>query len=307
VSGDRIGLTVSAPGGRLDRLLAERIPELSRTRIQNLIRTGMVMVDGDPVSRPGHRLAGGERVVIAIPEARPATLQPEPIPLDILYEDDALIIVNKPPGMVVHPAAGHSHGTLVQAILAHAPELRGVGGEARPGVVHRLDKETSGLILFAKHDVAHRYLQRLFKVREIQKTYLAIVDGRPATATGRVEAAIGRDPRERKRMSVVRAARGREAVTLFKTVEAFTDHSLLEAKPETGRTHQIRVHLAFLGCPVVGDRVYGRRKPTLPVARQMLHAWKARLVLPGEREPREFEAPIPPDFQTTLRDLRARG
>jgi 23S rRNA pseudouridine1911/1915/1917 synthase len=195
----------------------------------------------------------------------------------------------------------------VHAVLAHAPDIRGVGGEARPGVVHRLDKETSGLILFAKHDLAHRYLQRLFKEREIQKTYLAIVDGRPATATGRVEAAVGRDPRERKRMAVVRPARGREAVTLFKTVETFADHSLLEAKPETGRTHQIRVHLAFLGCPVVGDRVYGRRKPTLPVARQMLHAWKAQLVLPGEKELREFEAPAPPDFQMALRDLRARG
>jgi 23S rRNA pseudouridine1911/1915/1917 synthase len=307
VSGDRIGLTVSAPGGRLDRLLAQRIPELSRTRIQHLIRSGMVIVNGDPVSRPGHRLAGGEQVVIAIPEARPPTLKPEAIPLDILYEDDDLIVVNKPSGMVVHPAAGHSQGTLVHAILAHAPDIRGVGGEARPGVVHRLDKETSGLILFAKHDLAHRYLQRLFKEREIQKTYLAIVDGRPATATGRVEAAIGRDPKERKRMSVVRSARGREAVTLFKIVEAFADHSLLEAKPETGRTHQIRVHLAFLGCPVVGDRVYGQRKPTLPVARQMLHAWKARLVLPGEKEPREFEAPVPLDFQTTLRDLRTRG
>jgi 23S rRNA pseudouridine1911/1915/1917 synthase len=307
VSGDRIGLTVSAPGGRLDRLLAARIPELSRTRIQDLIRAGMVRVNGAPVSRPGVHLAGGERVVIAVPEARPATIEPEAIPLDILYEDDDVIIVNKPAGMVVHPGAGHSHGTLVHAVLAHAPDIRGVGGEARPGVVHRLDKETSGLILLAKHDVAHRYLQRLFKEREIQKTYLAIVDGRPATARGRVEAAIGRDPKQRKRMSVVRSAKGREAVTRFGILESFAEHSLLEASPETGRTHQIRVHLAFIGCPVVGDRVYGRRKPTLPVTRQMLHAWKAQLVLPGEKQLREFEAPIPSDFQAALRDLQARG
>lgn len=307
MSRDRIGLIAPATGGRLDRLLAESLPQLSRTRIQDCIRTGLVKVNGGSVTRPAHRLSGGERVDIELPEVRPAAIVPEPIPLDILFENDDLLIVNKPPGMVVHPAAGHSSGTLVHAVLAHCPGLEGVGGQARPGVVHRLDKDTSGLILFAKHDLAHRYLQRLFKDRSIQKTYLAIVDGHPATPVGKIEAPVGRDPRERKRMAVVRAERGREAVTVFRVLQAFADHSLLEAKPETGRTHQIRVHLAFIGCPVVGDSVYGRRKATLPVGRQMLHSWKARLTLPGEQGPREIEAPLPADFAEALADVKARG
>jgi 23S rRNA pseudouridine1911/1915/1917 synthase len=195
----------------------------------------------------------------------------------------------------------------VHAALAHAPDILGVGGEARPGVVHRLDKDTSGLILLAKHDRAHHHLERLFKERRIEKTYLAIVDGRPRTPTGRVEASIGRDMRQRKRMAVVAAGRGREAATRFRILESFLDHALLEVQPETGRTHQIRVHLAFIGCPIVGDRVYGRKKVSLPVSRQLLHAWKVGLVLPGEEEAREFEAPIPQDFARALDLLRARG
>ena len=307
MNGGRIRLSVAAPGGRLDRLLAEHIPDLSRTRIQDCIRTGLVKVNGRPVTRPGLRLAGGERLVIDIPDVRPASLEPEPIPLDVVFENSDVLIVNKAAGMVVHPAAGHVTGTLVQAALAHAPDIRGVGGEARPGVVHRLDKDTSGLILLAKHDRAHQHLQRLFKERQIEKTYLALVDGRPPTPSGRVEAPIGRDPRQRKRMAVVAAGKGREAGTQFRTLEAYADHALLDVRPETGRTHQIRVHLAFIGCPVVGDRVYGRRKPSLAVSRQMLHAWKARLILPGEDEAREFEAPIPEDFALALEQLRVRG
>ena len=307
MSAEQVRVSVPHPGGRLDRLLAELMPQLSRTRIQEWIRAGLVTVDGQAVTRPGRQLDGGENVLVAVPAIRPASLEAEPIPLDVIFENSDVLIVNKPSGMVVHPAAGHSTGTLVHAALAHAPDIRGVGGEARPGVVHRLDKETSGLILLAKHDLAHQHLQRLFKERKIEKTYLALVDGRAPTPTGRVEAPIGRDPRQRKRMAVVGKGKGRDAVTRYKTTELFRDHAFLQAQPETGRTHQIRVHLAFIGCPVVGDRVYGKKKATLPVSRQMLHAWKLRLVIPDEVDAREFEAPLPEDFILALELLRARG
>jgi len=307
VTGEQIHLSVPRPGGRLDRLLAESLPQSSRTRIQDWIRDGRVMVDGLAVRKPGQQLSGGENVLVEIPETRPSSLEPEPIPLDVVFESHDLLIVNKPPGMVVHPAAGHPSGTLVHAALSHAPDLRGVGGEARPGVVHRLDKDTSGLILLAKDDRTHQYLQRLFKDRGIEKTYLALVDGHPPTPSGRIEAPIGRDSHQRKRMAVVPAARGRNAVTQYRVVESFRDHALLEVHPETGRTHQIRVHLAFVGCPVVADRVYGKKKASIPVGRQMLHAWRLRLKLPGEGQAREFEAPLPGDFASALGLLRARG
>jgi 23S rRNA pseudouridine1911/1915/1917 synthase len=264
-------------------------------------------VDGQAVRKPAQQLSGGENILIEIPENRPSSLEPEPIPLEVIFENRDVLIVNKPPGMVVHPAAGHPSGTLVHAALSHAPDLRGVGGEARPGVVHRLDKDTSGLILLAKDDPTHQYLQRLFRDRGIEKTYLALVDGHPPTPSGRIEAPVGRDPHQRKRMAVVPAARGRSAVTQYRAVESFRDHTLMELHPETGRTHQIRVHLAFLGCPVVADRVYGMKKASIPVGRQMLHAWRLRLALPDETEAREFKAPLPEDFVSALARLRARG
>jgi 23S rRNA pseudouridine1911/1915/1917 synthase len=239
-----------------------------------------------------------------LPDRVPSGLQPEPIPLDVIYENSDVLLVNKPAGLVVHPAAGHASGTLVQAALAHAPDLEGIGGEIRPGVVHRLDKDTSGLIVLAKNDRAYAELQRAFKSRTIAKTYLAIVDGHPPTPVGRVETPIGRDPRHRKRMAVVMESMGRPSVTEYATREAFKLGCLLEVHPETGRTHQIRVHLAFLGCPVVGDRVYGRRSAAVEAPRQMLHAWKLKLVLPGDRQPREFEAPLPADFVEVLEELR---
>jgi 23S rRNA pseudouridine1911/1915/1917 synthase len=267
----------------------------------------MVWVDQVVVQRPGFLLRGGEILEVLVPAPQPSRLSPEPIPLDIVFENDHLLIVNKPAGMVVHPAAGHTRGTLVHAALAHAPNIQGVGGEARPGVVHRLDKDTSGLILLAKDDATHQSLQRQFRDRLVEKTYLALVDGKPPTPTGTVEAPIGRDPRQRKRMAIVPPARGREAVSNYRSVELFDRHSLLEVRPLTGRTHQIRVHLAFLGCPVVGDRVYGHRRPTLPASRQMLHAWRIRLLLPGEKENRLFEARVPDDFTQILADLRGQS
>lgn len=237
---------------------------------------------------------------VSIPAAAPSDLRPEPIPLQIVLENRDLLLVDKPAGMVVHPAPGHESGTLVHAALAHAPELEGVGGERRPGVVHRLDRDTSGLILLAKNDRAHQWLQRQFKDRSVEKTYLALVDGRPPTPTGRIEAAIGRDPRRRKQMAVTTQKKGRPAQTTYRIARAYRSHCLLEIQPRTGRTHQVRVHLAFLGCPIVGDTVYGRKRPSLPVARQMLHAWRLRLRLPGEKEPRLFEAPLPSDFRAAL-------
>jgi 23S rRNA pseudouridine1911/1915/1917 synthase len=291
-------------GARLDVALAALLPETSRTRAQTLVRDGLVRVNGQSVGRPGRRLEAGDRIRVKLPAPVPSALTPEAIPLDVIFENNDVLLVNKPAGMVVHPAAGHSTGTLVHAALAHAPDLEGIGGEVRPGVVHRLDRDTSGLILLAKNDRAYRSLQQQFKARAIAKTYLAVVEGHPPTKIGKIEAPIGRDPKNRQRMAVVPASKGRAAVTAYRVRETYPDACLLELHPETGRTHQIRVHLAFLGCPVVGDRVYGRRKQIMDAPRQLLHAWQLRLVLPGEKKPREFEAPIPEDFERVLAGLR---
>lgn len=291
-------------GARLDVALAALLPTISRTRAQGLIRDGHVLVNSAVAARPGQKLAAGDRIRVRLPAPTPSSLEPESIPLDVIFENADVLLVNKPAGMVVHPAAGHATGTLVHAALAHAPDLEGIGGEVRPGVVHRLDKDTSGLILLAKNDNAYRSLQQQFKSRAISKTYLAIAEGHPPTKTGKVEAPIGRDAKNRKRMAVTGAGRGRSAVTSYRVSEAFQDACLLEVHPETGRTHQIRVHLAFLGCPVAGDRVYGRRKPVVQAPRQMLHAWRLQLLLPGESEAREFEAPVPVDFELVLEGLR---
>ena len=242
-----------------------------------------------------------------IPPQQPTDLIPENIPLNVIYEDEHLMVVNKPAGMVVHPAAGHSTGTLVHAALAHAPEMEGIGGEQRPGVVHRLDKDTSGLILLAKDDNTHRWLQDQFRLRKVRKVYLALVDGHPPTPQGRIEASIGRDSSRRKQMAVVPDKKGREASSEYLTLESFPEHTLLEVHPITGRTHQIRLHLAFLGCPVVSDKVYGHKKPTLPLGRHFLHAARLTVTLPGESSPRLFEAPLPQDLQQILNHLRSEN
>jgi 23S rRNA pseudouridine1911/1915/1917 synthase len=208
--------------------------------------------------------------------------------------------------MVVHPAAGHAQGTLVNAVLAHDPDLEGIGGEQRPGIVHRLDKDTSGLILIAKNDHTLRWLQDQFRLREVRKIYHALSDGHPPTPTGRIEAAIGRDPSQRKQMAIVPDEKGRTSVSEYRVLESFTDHTLFEVHPETGRTHQIRLHLAFIGCPIVGDVVYGKKHPTLPIKRQFLHAARLTITLPGETAPRTFESPFPPDLQYVLDFLHGR-
>jgi 23S rRNA pseudouridine1911/1915/1917 synthase len=289
---------------RLDKFLVEKLPELSRTRIQNLIKDGQVRVNGQAVRKAAQVIEAPSRVEVHIPEARPTDLQPEAIPLEIVFENEHLMVINKPSGMVVHPAAGHDTGTLVHAVLAHAPDIEGIGGELRPGIVHRLDKDTSGLIIIAKDDLTHRWLIEQFKDRKVNKTYLALVDGHPPTPSGRIEAPVGRSPAHRQRMAVVQPPHGRMAVTEYRTVESFPEHTLLEAHPITGRTHQIRVHMQFLGCPVAGDTVYGHRKPTLPIKRQFLHAFRLVIQLKGEKTQRTFEAPLPADLALILEQLK---
>ena len=291
---------------RLDKFLVELLQEFSRSRIQGLIEDGFVDVNGQAAKKAGQTLENGFQVTVRIPPPAPTGLIAEKIPLDIVFENDDLIVVNKPAGMIVHPAAGHSSGTLVNAILGYDPDIEGIGGEERPGVVHRLDKETSGLILLAKNERAHRWLQDQFRLRKVEKTYLALVDGKPPTPSGRVEAPIGRDPSHRKRMAIVPESRGREAISEYKTRESFRNHTLLEFHPHTGRTHQIRLHCAFLGCPIVGDEVYGRKKPSIEIDRHFLHAFRLKIVLPGENQPRIFEAPLPAELEQVLNTLRAQ-
>lgn len=292
---------------RLDKFLVRQLPEFSRARLQGLVADGFVSVDGVPAKKSGQMLDVGAAIEIRIPPPVPSGLVGEDIPLDIIFENDEMLVVNKPAGMVVHPAAGHATGTLVHAVLGYDPDLEGIGGEERPGLVHRLDKETSGLIALAKNERAHRWLQDQFRLRKVEKTYIALVDGAPPTPSGRVEASIGRDPSHRKKMAVLPEGKGREAVSEYKTRETFAQHTLLEFHPLTGRTHQIRLHCAFLGCPIVGDMIYGRKKSTLQLDRHFLHAAKLKIVLPNETEPRLFEARLPVELERVLDVLRNSG
>jgi 23S rRNA pseudouridine1911/1915/1917 synthase len=282
------------------------MPEYSRSFLQGLIQNGHVRVDGVRAAKNGTRLDAPQLVEVTIPPNAPSELVPEAIDLDIVYEDKNLLVINKPAGMVVHPSAGHQQGTLIHAVLAHAPDIEGVGGVQRPGLVHRLDKGTSGLIVLAKNDATHQYLQEQFKDRKVKKTYLALVDRHPPTPTGRVEAAITRDPKNRQRMAVVPDGKGKMAISEYKTIETFSNHNLLEVTILTGRTHQIRLHLAFLDCPVVGDTTYGQKRLSLPVSRQMLHAYRLGISLPGSQAVTIFEAPLPNDFEAALKELRKR-
>ncbi|NMC45866.1 MAG: RluA family pseudouridine synthase [Chloroflexi bacterium] len=288
---------------RLDKYLAEQLSDLSRSRIQDLIRGGYIRVDGETIDKVSTLLPSPCSISITIPPAQPSHIIPEAIPLDILYEDENVIVVNKPAGLVVHPSNGHQSGTLVHALLAHAPFLQGIGGVQRPGIVHRLDRDTSGVLLVAKNEKTHRYLQEQFKSRAVNKIYVALVDGHPPTPTGRIETGIQRDPTQRKKMAIAYSGRGRVAVSEYKTIRSFKNHTLLEVKIFTGRTHQIRVQMAYLGCPVVADTVYGHKHPSLPLHRQFLHARSVRIRLPGRSEPMEFSAPLPDDLQQTLDEL----
>lgn len=293
----------SSEEDRLDRFLAGQLPNQSRSRLQAIIKNGGVVVKGKPVEKTGLKLEVGDVVDITIPEVVPVNLEAEEIALETVFENQDLAIINKPAGMVVHPAPGHSSGTLVHAVLGNFGDLQGIGGELRPGIVHRLDKDTSGLIIVAKNEKAHRWLQDQFRLRKVEKTYLALVDGKPPTPIGRVDAAIARDTAHRKQMAVVSEGRGRAAVTDYRTLRQFDQHTLIEAYPLTGRTHQIRLHMAFLGCPITGDLVYGRKKATLEISRHFLHAHQISIILPGESEARTFSAALPVELQEILEKL----
>lgn len=290
---------------RLDKYLVICLPEFSRSRIAGLVEAGCVTVNGKAAKKAGHSINNGDEIEVLIPATQSSGLVAENIPLDIIFETEELIVVNKPAGMVVHPAAGHAGGTLVNAVLGHEPDMEGIGGEERPGLVHRLDKDTSGIIVLAKNERAHRWLQDQFRDRKVEKTYLALVDGLPPTPTGRVEAAIGRDPSHRKKMAIMPNGKGREAVSEYRTLESFHKHTLLEFHPHTGRTHQIRLHCAFLNCPIVADSIYGHRHSTIPtLKRHFLHAHQLKIILPGKKLPQTFEAPLPDDLQRVLEQLR---
>ncbi|HEY74328.1 MAG TPA: RluA family pseudouridine synthase [Thermoflexia bacterium] len=290
-------------GERLDRIIPTQSPGLSRASAQRLIKGGAVTVNGR-LCKPSYRVQTGDEIFMRIPDEMPEPVLPEDILLDIIYEDKALLVVNKPAGMVVHPALGHSSGTLVNAVLAHCPQIANVGPADRAGIVHRLDKDTSGLILIAKDETTRADLQRQFKRRQVAKTYLALVEDQVQPREGVVDAPVGRDKRQRKKMAVVR--RGRKARTLYRAVEYFPSHTLLEVHPRTGRTHQVRVHLAWLGYPVVGDTVYGHRRQRLLKSRHFLHATRLRFIHPATGEEVELEAPLPPGLAAILEQLRRR-
>lgn len=290
----------SEAGRRLDVFLSG-VSGLSRARVQRLIAAGHVLVGGRP-QKAGHRVTPRQRILLRIPPATPPRLTPEAIPLDILHEDEDVVVLNKPPGMVVHPGAGRSTGTLVQALLAHCGSLPGIGGVERPGIVHRLDRDTSGVLVVAKTEAAQRSLSRQFNTRVVKKRYLALVHGEVRQDSGRIEAAIGRRRHDRKRMGV-RLRGGREARTVYHVLRRHPEMSVLALDLETGRTHQIRVHLAHIGHPVIGDRVYGGRRERRragsdapPAERQMLHAWRLGFQHPATGAWVEFTAPLPADF-----------
>ena len=285
---------------RLD-VFAARASGLTRSRVQRLIEEGCIRVDGR-VQKARYAVAADDRIEIEVPPAVPLPLEPEAIPLDILYEDDDLLVLNKPPGLVVHPGAGRRTGTLVHALLAHCGALPGIGGVERPGIVHRLDRDTSGVMVVAKTEAAHHSLSLQFKARTIRKQYLAIVHGTVKQGAGRIEAAIGRREHDRKRMGV-RKEGGREARTAFKVLRRLPGMSVLLLGLETGRTHQIRVHLAHIGHPVLGDQAYGgrmERESDAGIPRQMLHAWCLGFRHPRTGEWHTHTAPVPPDMLALL-------
>lgn len=311
----QIELQVETPSDRLDRWLSEQLPDLSRSRIQKLIEQGQILVNGQVCTSKKASIQAGDRIQVNVPDAEPlAHLEPENIPLDILYEDDHLLIVNKPAGLVVHPAPGHATGTLVHALLAHCQTLSGmntlpgIGGIQRPGIVHRLDKDTSGAIAIAKTDQAHHHLQAQIKAKTAQREYLAIVHGAPTADTGTINQPMGRHPVDRKKMAIIPEDQGgRHAVTHWQVKERLGNYTLMHFKLETGRTHQIRVHSSYIGHPILGDPLYSSNRAVgVNLPGQALHAWRLRLQHPITEEPIEVVAPPPKIFSTLLEVLQRR-
>jgi 23S rRNA pseudouridine1911/1915/1917 synthase len=319
VTARRYQITAAAADGgtRLDRLLAQHLPQLSRSRVKALVVAGHVTAEGATISDPSHRVKPGQKFAITVPEARPAKPQAQAIALDIVYEDADLVVVNKPAGMVIHPAPGNPDMTLVNALIAHCGDsLSGIGGELRPGIVHRLDKDTSGLIVVAKNDPSHRALSRAFAAHDIERAYLAIVWGTPVPAAGEISGNIGRHPTDRKRMAIV-ARGGKAALTRYRVLRRLGPAaSLVECRLATGRTHQIRVHMAAIGHPVVGDPTYGRmtavrssvlgegtRRAIHDFHRQALHAYLLGFQHPRGQTPVRWETEIPSDMKDLIQVL----
>jgi len=283
---------------RLDQFLAKRLPEYSRSRLQQLIRTGFVRLN-EQVPRPRQIVRSGDKIDLLEPPLEKIETLPEPIPLDVLFEDDDLIVINKPAGLTVHPGAGQREHTLVNALLSYCTTLSGIGGKERPGIVHRLDKETSGCVVVAKNDIAHRELSKQFAARTVEKIYLALVAGKLRKPAGLIEEKIGRHPVHRRRMRVT-SLRGRTATTEYRVIRSSNQASLIECRLHSGRTHQVRVHLHHLGHPVLGDKIYAPRfAKNFP--RQMLHAWKLGFHHPGTGDWKILEAPLPADFATAIK------
>ena len=292
--------------GRLDKVISDSLSDVSRGKVQAAILAGKVKLNGEVCLKASTKSETGDKVELLLEIEREDTLLAEDIPLNTIYVDENVIVINKPAGMVVHPGAGNQRGTLVNALLYHWPDIREVGEAGRPGIVHRLDKDTSGVLIVARNNDAYKWLVKQFKTRKVIKKYLALVDGHPPTPSGRIEANIGRDDVHRQRMTV-KYGKSRAAVSEYQTVQSYARHALLEVQPFTGRTHQIRVHLAFINTPITGDKVYGRRKLSVPVERFFLHANKLGIILPGDKEPTEFVAPLPEDLKEIIKIVEKLG
>lgn len=310
--GEHDTLTGILGEGRLDSALAAALPQLSRARIQALISQDALRINGNPFSDAGSKKMSGQMFELSIPAPKPDKAEAQDINLDVVFEDDHLIIVNKPAGLVVHPAAGHSDGTLVNALLHHCRgKLSGIGGVERPGIVHRIDKDTSGLLVVAKSDVAHEGLAKLFAAHDIERKYIAIVSGIPAPPAGTIRTQIGRSTTNRKKMAVLPENKGKHAVTHYRLTEAFAKTALIECTLETGRTHQVRVHMAHIGHPLIGDAVYSNRQNSYIIGpnqskfeRQALHAASLGFIHPVSGESLRFECSLPEDMQLLLSQLR---
>jgi 23S rRNA pseudouridine1911/1915/1917 synthase len=290
--------TVEQPGTRLDKYVCQKCPDFSRTQVQKLIRDGYITVNGKP-TKAGLKLNPDDRIDIAIPPTPPSPLTPEALPLNIIYEDDDLLVIDKPAGLAVHPAPGHYSHTLVNAILSYLPSLPDSEDSLRPGIVHRLDKDTSGVMVIAKNSKAHANLGSQFKTRSVEKAYIVLVKGHLTPESGLIEAPIGRDPCNRKRMAVV--SRGRQARTQYQVIKYIGKYTLLEVRPETGRTHQIRVHMSAIGYPVAGDATYDEKSPHIP--RQFIHAYRLGFRLPSTGEYKEFTSELPADLKQALENV----
>lgn len=299
---EKFNFTVETEKGRIDKYLAGQLEGVSRSKIQKLISEGQILVNEKEV-KAKYKVSNGDEIVVTILDPEPVDVVAQNLPLEIIYEDEDIVLINKAQGMVVHPGAGHKDGTLVNALLYHIDDLSGINGEIRPGIVHRLDKETSGILVVAKNDTAHVHLSKQLQERSMTKKYWTLVHGVIPHEHGTIDAPIGRDPKNRQQFTVIKS--GKEAISHFKVLERLKNFSLLEVSIETGRTHQIRVHLKYINYPVAGDKTYGPGK-TIKGEGQLLHAHSLEFVHPRTQETMTFKAPVPETFEKTLEDFRMK-